>query len=357
MTPLFFLFLVLVALAAYATLRMSPKGPKDGLGKVIGYILVFVLLVSVATTALPRFLERQAANMSNWSGFWGQTAGAVNSVANTAAGTLGLDAPDLPAAGGNAYTAGPEQLPQGGDVTQAKPAETAVSGEETRKDGRYTVKAGDTLAGIAGAHGVTVGGLKEANGLSGDLITPGQILIIPGGGQPETVETAVSDQDLITATVATPTTAAAVAETAVTTSPTVTETRKAALYRQLAQAKANGDLIAGETAVNGLLAIDPSDPTATNAQAEIRDARDAAARLEALSGVEDAQAVGGLLYGYTLRVVSEDTGWLRGACNESATLEIVSAGWLKGHTFGVIRCTLSGYGDGAPETGETFTVE
>jgi LysM repeat protein len=238
--------------------------------------------------------------------------------------------------------------------------ETAVSGEENRKDGRYTVKDGDTLAGIAATHGATVASLKAANGLSGDLITPGQILIIPGGGQSEPVETAVSDQDPITATVATTTTAAAV-ETAVSTplppaSPTVTETRKAALYRQLAQAKADGDLIAGETAVNGLLAIDPSDPTATNAQAEIKDARSIRDRLDTLGDVEDPGPLR-TLYGYTLRVVSEDTGWLRGACNESATLEIVSAGWLKGHTFGVIRCTLSGYGDGTPETGETFTVE
>ena len=44
---------------------------------------------------------------------------------------------------------------------------------------RYTVKAGDTLLSIAIEYGVTVDAIKEANGLSSDLIQVGQELTVP----------------------------------------------------------------------------------------------------------------------------------------------------------------------------------
>jgi len=44
---------------------------------------------------------------------------------------------------------------------------------------RYTVKRGDTLSAIARRHNTTVAGLRRANGISGDLIRPGQVLRIP----------------------------------------------------------------------------------------------------------------------------------------------------------------------------------
>ena len=44
---------------------------------------------------------------------------------------------------------------------------------------RYTVKRGDTLSAIARRHNTTVAGLRRANGISGDLIHPGQTLRIP----------------------------------------------------------------------------------------------------------------------------------------------------------------------------------
>ena len=47
--------------------------------------------------------------------------------------------------------------------------------------GIYVVKKGDSLSRIAFEHGTSVGALREANGLTGDLIMAGQELVIPGG--------------------------------------------------------------------------------------------------------------------------------------------------------------------------------
>ncbi|QIA26448.1 LysM peptidoglycan-binding domain-containing protein [Thermaerobacter sp. PB12/4term] len=46
----------------------------------------------------------------------------------------------------------------------------------------YTVRRGDTLFKIAGAYGLTAAELQQANALAGDLILPGQRLIVPLGG-------------------------------------------------------------------------------------------------------------------------------------------------------------------------------
>lgn len=46
----------------------------------------------------------------------------------------------------------------------------------------YTVVKGDTLSKIAREYGVTVEALRATNGISGDLIDIGQVLLIPGEG-------------------------------------------------------------------------------------------------------------------------------------------------------------------------------
>ena len=43
----------------------------------------------------------------------------------------------------------------------------------------YTVKKGDTLSGIASRYGSTVAKIRSANGISGSLIRPGQMLKVP----------------------------------------------------------------------------------------------------------------------------------------------------------------------------------
>lgn len=48
--------------------------------------------------------------------------------------------------------------------------------------GTVTVRTGDTLWGIAIAHGTTVAALRAANGILGDLIYPGQHLVVPAPG-------------------------------------------------------------------------------------------------------------------------------------------------------------------------------
>ncbi|MFZ5898134.1 MAG: LysM peptidoglycan-binding domain-containing protein [Bacillota bacterium] len=47
---------------------------------------------------------------------------------------------------------------------------------------KYTVKAGDTLWGISNKYGVSVNQLKAINSLQGELLSIGQVLVIPGTG-------------------------------------------------------------------------------------------------------------------------------------------------------------------------------
>lgn len=66
-------------------------------------------------------------------------------------------------------------------TSSKKPSSSSKSTAKKKASGgsRYTVTKGDTLYGIARKKGTTVAKIKSANGLSGDIIRPGQSLKIP----------------------------------------------------------------------------------------------------------------------------------------------------------------------------------
>lgn len=63
--------------------------------------------------------------------------------------------------------------------TKKKSSSGAKSTSKKSSGSRYAVTKGDTLYGIARKKGTTVAKIKAANGLSGDIIRPGQSLKIP----------------------------------------------------------------------------------------------------------------------------------------------------------------------------------
>lgn len=67
----------------------------------------------------------------------------------------------------------------------SKPAAAKPAPKPAAKTGTYTVKAGDTLSGIASRFGTSWQELQRINGLANaNLIFPGQVLKLPGGGKP-----------------------------------------------------------------------------------------------------------------------------------------------------------------------------
>ncbi len=101
----------------------------------------------------------------------------------SAAGIWLLVAPPDLKGSGAAMTGGPEGAigapAAGATATPAagpsgSPSPTGTPGEE-----RYTVRPGDTLAGIAARFNTTADAIARANGITSDLIRPGQELRIP----------------------------------------------------------------------------------------------------------------------------------------------------------------------------------
>lgn len=81
-----------------------------------------------------------------------------------------------------AYTA-PKTTPSGSSSTAKKKTTASTSTKKKTSTAssskRHTVKQGETLYGIARANHTTVAKLKSANGISSDIIRPGQTLKIP----------------------------------------------------------------------------------------------------------------------------------------------------------------------------------
>lgn len=73
------------------------------------------------------------------------------------------------------------QASKAGGVTPPQPTPTPP----VASGGTYTVRPGDTLSGIAAAHGTTVDALVQLNGIANpNLIYVGQVLKLPGGSTP-----------------------------------------------------------------------------------------------------------------------------------------------------------------------------
>jgi LysM domain len=64
-------------------------------------------------------------------------------------------------------------------VSKPKPKPVVVKPKPKPKVVKYTVKKGDSLSRIASKHGIGLSSLRRANGISGELIRPGQVLTIP----------------------------------------------------------------------------------------------------------------------------------------------------------------------------------
>lgn len=74
-------------------------------------------------------------------------------------------------------------LPSG---SKSRGVSSSPSGPTAEWSGRYTVRSGDTLSGIASRHRVSAAKLRRANGLSTSRIYPGNTLTVPGPGNPST---------------------------------------------------------------------------------------------------------------------------------------------------------------------------
>ena len=64
-------------------------------------------------------------------------------------------------------------------TTSSKPKSKSSTAKKKSSSVRHTVRAGDTLSGIARKYGSSVSRIKSANGLRSDLIRNGQTLTVP----------------------------------------------------------------------------------------------------------------------------------------------------------------------------------
>ena len=89
----------------------------------------------------------------------------------------------LPGGSGSTQTSAPTKAggSTGNGTSRGGTAKDSPSKNSTPTGGSYTVRAGDTLGGIALRHGTTVNALAAANRINaGSFIYPGQKLVLPG---------------------------------------------------------------------------------------------------------------------------------------------------------------------------------
>jgi hypothetical protein len=99
-----------------------------------------------------------------------QPDGTVPPAASPSATALASPSPSAEATVEPTAVATPEPTPEPTAASTRQPAPTPVT---------YVVQEGDTLNGIAAQFGTTAEAIRQANGLPGDVINIGQVLVIP----------------------------------------------------------------------------------------------------------------------------------------------------------------------------------
>jgi LysM repeat protein len=80
-------------------------------------------------------------------------------------------------------------IPAAAATSDAVPAAPSTSSSTPAGATSYTVASGDTLSGIAAAHGTTVAQVSSLNSLTSTVIHPGQVLRLPGSSAAPTTTT------------------------------------------------------------------------------------------------------------------------------------------------------------------------
>ncbi len=164
-----------VFLAYHLIVRQSLPSKKLGemLTYFIGILVVFVVISWLITSFLAGWATDllQAGTTSNeWQEFIQESENVVDGAFNGEPGDGNQPAPQPTAVQVLVVTATP--IPSDGRLT-VPPAGSRTGPVQ------YTVIAGDTLTKIAQTYGVTPEDIRLANGIVGDLIQVGQVLIIP----------------------------------------------------------------------------------------------------------------------------------------------------------------------------------
>ena len=157
----------------------TPKPSVTDRGKTVREAIVDARVAVAATAASAAAMVRAAvAPPATYTVVAGDTVSDI-------ASAFGLSTPTVLALNGLGWSSviHPGQvlkLTASGPVA-ATPAPTPVAPELVK----HTISAGDTVSGVAAAHGVSTEAVLAANGLGwSSLIFPGQTLVIPGAGTP-----------------------------------------------------------------------------------------------------------------------------------------------------------------------------
>jgi hypothetical protein len=165
------------AVLALGPARTTPGTLPAGAGRTAGQALLAALM-AVA------FLVIVVARAAPGSGAPGASlVAAAPSLEHVSLAPASLEPPTVAPSEPTASTsAGPSPSPAVSATPLAEtrsPIPTSAPPASPASQAVYTVRAGDTLSSIAAAHGVTVRQLRRANDLAGNLIRPGQELVIP----------------------------------------------------------------------------------------------------------------------------------------------------------------------------------